>query len=374
MLIKRCFGRSFLSLLFVISLTVSFFSGCGMSSKHLEMSYAENNNEGLYYWEDAEESSITTWDNADIIGWDDIDDYSDWVYSVLLFQDIAGDMPIIETRVLDYQSNCKYFDGEKIYQYVGDKFDVNSFLAKYAAATGVILVCILVNVALAGAETPLACFIAAPAQHTASNAIKSAFKEAVAASFSSMLSGDSFEDAIYNALESSADGILFGTAEGLIESIAGDSKWGAMFGVIDGDFAKTKMNKKQTDRVLLFPEGSQLSKSYPNGVSLDADGYPILDEYARETVKFGDLSEGKNTNGAILSGNKDSDVILANEKAGLTETPFGYTWFYCRDLKTMQLVPEDIYSYVFNRDARSAGNSALAELWEAAVSASDLFE
>lgn len=185
-------------LLLVFCLVLTTLTGCGIQSQHLEVTYEENNNEDIHNWEDADNDSVTTWDNAFVVTWDDIDEFSDWVYAELLFEEVPEDMPIVECRVLNYQSNGKYFDGEKVYKMVGDKFDVNSFVAKYAIGTGVIVICVVLNVVTAGVSTPITCFIAGAADASVSMAIKgAAFGAATKAIIRAIKSGGDVEEALY---------------------------------------------------------------------------------------------------------------------------------------------------------------------------------
>lgn len=204
-----------------LCLVMTSLTGCGIGSQHLEVKYEENENEDINNWEDVDDNSVTTWDNALVVTWADIDEYSDWVYAELLFEEIPEDMPIVECRVLNYQSNGKYFDGEKVYQMVGDKFDVNSFVAKYAIGTGVIVICVVLNVVTAGVSTPVTCFIAGAADASVSMAIKgAAFGAATKAIIRAIKSGGDVEEALYGALEGSADGYM----------------WGAIYGAATGGF------------------------------------------------------------------------------------------------------------------------------------------
>jgi hypothetical protein len=77
-----------------------------------------------------------------------------------------------------------------------------------------------------------------------------------------------------------------------------------------------------------------VARKYPNGVHFTSDGFPNFSPYAVKTVKV----EG-------LTGKK-SDFALANEAAGLKETPTGYTWHHHQDTRTMQLVPYDLHYVV----------------------------
>lgn len=210
-----------LSLFLAVCLTISCLIGCGINSQHLEMTYDENSNEDIQSWDSAETSDTTTWENASVVYWSDVDEYSDWVYSELLFGEITDEMPIVETRVLDYQSNGKYFDGEKVYQMVGDKFDVNSFVSKYAVGTGVIVICVIMTVVTKGAPQTIACFIAGKADAAISLAAKGrAFGAATRGIITAIKTGGDLEESFYGALEGSADGYM----------------WGAIFGAVTGGF------------------------------------------------------------------------------------------------------------------------------------------
>ena len=210
-----------LSLFLAVCLTISCLIGCGINSQHLEMTYDENSNEDIQSWDSAETSDTTTWENASVVYWSDVDEYSDCVYSAVLFEDITDEMPLIECQVFDYQKNGTYFDGEKVYRLVGDKFDVNSFAANYATGTGVIIICVILNVVTSGASTPVACFIAGAADASVSMALKgAAFGAATSAIMRAIKSDGDLEEAFYGALEGSAEGY----------------KWGAIYGAITGGF------------------------------------------------------------------------------------------------------------------------------------------
>ena len=435
---KRTTHNRVISVALILCLVLSFLSGCGFGSQHLEVTYENNENEDIHNWEDVDNNGVTTWDNAAIVAWSDIDEYSDWVYSEILFEEIPEDMPIVECRVLSYQSNGKYFDGEKVYQMVGDKFDVNSFVAKYAVGTGVIVICVVLNIVTAGASTPVACFIAGAADASVSMAIKgAAFGGAMKAILRAIKSGGDIEvgDAVYAYDESTgtyADKpvtqISFGeTSETVrvyvdeeviectpnhpfltdcgwvqaselkegsrvlsennnycivttLETVRHDSPVLTYTLCVDDYHSflvghcrlvvhnKCKPNEKYADDTYRFPEGSAQAAKYPNGVPFDSNGYPIFDQYATKTVKFDFPSlEGK-TAGTCLTGNCTTDFRLANQAAGLSSTPAGYTWHHCQDMMTMQLVPQDVHSVVFGGVAHAGGESALAEFWATLMS------
>ena len=218
------FIKRTISLLLILSLVSMTLSGCDIGSKHLKMEYGENDNEDIVGWDDVDEGNITDWENASVQRWSDVDEFSDWVYAQMVFDDITDEYPVIECQVLDYRANGKYFDGEKIYTMVGDKFDVNSFITNYAIGTGVIIICVVLTVATAGGTTPICCFIAGAADGAVSYAIKgAAFGAAMNAVSTAIKSEGNIEESFYGALEGSSEGY----------------KWGAIFGAISGGLNST---------------------------------------------------------------------------------------------------------------------------------------
>lgn len=333
------FQNRLIPLLLVFGIILTTMTGCGIQSRHLEVNYEENNNEDIHTWDDAASNSVTTWDNAFVVTWNDIDEFSDWVYAELLFEEIPEDMPIVECRVLDYQSNGKYFDGEKVYKMVGDKFDVNSFVAKYAIGTGVIVICVVLNVVTAGVSTPITCFIAGAADASVSMAIKgAAFGAATKAIIRAIKSGGDVEEALYGALEGSADGYM----------------WGAIYGATTGGFKSKYCFTEDTpvltscglrriseinegDSVYAYDENTGVYAYKPvtqlglgeasETVRVHVDGevikctstHPFLTDCG--WVQASDLKEGNR----VLSENNSYRVITAIDKISYDEPILTYT-------------------------------------------------
>jgi uncharacterized membrane protein YgcG len=97
--------------------------------------------------------------------------------------------------------------------------------------------------------------------------------------------------------------------------------------------SKTNKNIDQT-KTAQNPDGSTTfyDKS-GNAVTYNNSGYPDFSPYAEAEVKV----DG-------LKGTIPPDDKLANQAAGLSSTPEGYTWHHVEDGETMQLVPTDIHS------------------------------
>lgn len=202
---------------FVTSITMVSTLLCGCSSKHVEMHYDENDNSNIHEWNDISDNNKTDWDSVSFT-WDDVEDYSDWVYSEALFDDITDEFPVVECKVCDFRTNGQYFDGEKIYELVGDKFDVNSFIGKYATGTGVIVICTLLKIVTAKGPKLIACFFAGAADSSFSFATKgAAFGAAMGAVKGAIKSHGDIEDTFYGALENSADGYMWGAIYGAVE-------------------------------------------------------------------------------------------------------------------------------------------------------------
>ena len=135
-----------------------------------------------------------------------------------IFDDLTDEFPIVECKILDYRTNGQYFDGEKVYELVNDRFDVNALAAKFAVGTGVIVICVVLNIATAGATTPVACFIAGAADGAVSYAIKGAAFGAAMGAIKSAIKANDFDEFMYGTLDGTLDGYM----------------WGAMYGAITG--------------------------------------------------------------------------------------------------------------------------------------------
>ena len=112
--------KRILSCVLIVSLLCSVLSGCGISSQHVEMHYEDNDNSNIIDWGDNDNNNVSDWDNVNVVSWNDVDEYSDWVYSQILFDGITDEYPVVVSQVLDYRDNGQYFDGEKIYYATAD--------------------------------------------------------------------------------------------------------------------------------------------------------------------------------------------------------------------------------------------------------------
>lgn len=78
-----------------------------------------------------------------------------------------------------------------------------------------------------------------------------------------------------------------------------------------------------------------LDEKYPKGVNFSNEGFPKFEPYSIKKVTINNLE-----------GDTYYDFIKANDAAGYSSTPMGYTWHHVEDGKTMQLVPSDLHGAV----------------------------
>jgi hypothetical protein len=71
------------------------------------------------------------------------------------------------------------------------------------------------------------------------------------------------------------------------------------------------------------------------GVPFDSRGYPDFSAWRHPSVPDVRIR---------LTGNRNRDFAAANAKAGLRETPEGYTWHHHQDSGLMQLIEETVHA------------------------------
>ncbi len=237
---KTRLSKMLTSIMLIICVLMSVLcSSCDIGSKHLEKHYDENDNDNIHGWDDEDDSNVISWDNAPIQTYDDVDIFSEWAYSTVLFDGISEDYPVVDAVVLDYRDNGQYFDGEMVYELVNDEFDVNSFVSKYAVGTGVIVVCVILHVATYGSSSAIACFFAGAADASVSYAIKGqALSTCIGAVTSAIKTKGDWEATMYGSLEAGADGYMWGAI------------WGAATGGFNSQYCFTADTLIQTENGL----------------------------------------------------------------------------------------------------------------------------
>lgn len=173
-----------------------------------------------YEKDDTWDEYVAGWDRAKT--WEDVDEYADWVYAEITFEQVTDEYPIIESQVLDYSVSGVYFDDGKIREMAGEKFDVNRLVSNYAVGTGVIVTCVVLTVATSMGTAPVCCFIAGALEGSVTNAVRgAAFAAAMKGVCDAIRTHGDMEETFYEALEGSSEGY----------------KWGAIFGAISGSLA-----------------------------------------------------------------------------------------------------------------------------------------
>lgn len=89
-----------------------------------------------------------------------------------------------------------------------------------------------------------------------------------------------------------------------------------------------------------FPRDLLPAKYRSKGLKFKETGYPDFSPYTKELPAGGKSVKIK------LTGNMDDDVIAANARAGLNDTPEGWIWHHNEDLGVMELVPDDLHRAV----------------------------
>ena len=116
--------------------------------------------------------------------------------------------------------------------------------------------------------------------------------------------------------------------ERIVDSIRGSK--GAAKADLDGIRI---INKKYAGKT--YELTGDLAKKYPNGVKFSEEGFPNFEPYSIKKVTVNNLE-----------GDAYYDFIKANEAAGFTSTPKGYTWHHVEDGRTLILVPSDLHGTV----------------------------
>ena len=336
-----------------LSITLSFIlavftlCSCSVDNRHLEITEQDNPNSNIQTWDEAEIApGSLTWDTVGINSWEEVDDLTNPIYSTFLFNDYFVGYPEIEAAVIDFRSDGQYFEGEKVYELVGNKFDLNKLIGDVAIGTTVIVVCVLINAGTGGTGTPIAVFFAGAAKNSVALAKIGAVLGAAAGSVS-------------NYIESDADWerTLFGTLEGAAEGF----KWGAIFGAIDGGVSNY-LEDAAKSTTKFFPDGSPQAAKYPNGIRFSSNGYPRFEPYKIAEAKFPMPTREGVMRGTCLSGNYARDAKLANAACGFPSTPKGYVWHHVEDMMTLILVPQDLHSPAFHGMAHPGGASLIKKL------------
>lgn len=304
-----------------LALLLTFgLASCELDFRHVSASYEPNNNSIIQGWDDVGDNNIVTWDNVDMSTWSESEQISYYVTATLLLDDLTLDFSYVETEILDYKSNSLYFDADRVYTLVGNKFDLNPLIAKFAIGTGVIVVCVILTVVTSGTATPFACFIAGAAKTSISTAIKGAVMgAAMGAVTSAIKSGGDWEQTLYGSLEGTADGYM----------------WGAIFGAITGGISSEYCF--EGDTLVKTFAGLKAISELKEGEAVwtynESTGQPelknVITVYRKETEKITALETGhsvlKVTPGHLIYGEKGYAFASSYKEGDYLKTYSGKT-------------------------------------------------
>jgi len=113
----------------------------------------------IFDWKDSweDDSSDSVWGDGKDDVWDNTIDLAYHVNSVLLFEpEVTNEFPEIASFTLQYDKDGEYFDDAAAKLELGSQFNLNDLAKKMAVGSGVVIVCVLLNVATAGSTVPFA--------------------------------------------------------------------------------------------------------------------------------------------------------------------------------------------------------------------------
>ena len=159
------------------------------------------------------------WDYITVSAFDDVSYLEDVVYDQCVYNMNVSEIKSVEVEIIDQKDVSEYFDEDKIYEKFGVHLDANALLSKFAVGTGVIVICVALNIATAGMSQPIICI--------ATGAMKGAI---LGASSGAVVGG--IMGGIVDYIASGGD--LSKTIEGTLEGAADGYMWGAVAGGITG--------------------------------------------------------------------------------------------------------------------------------------------
>lgn len=255
------------------------------------------------------------------------------------------------------------FEGKKYIFTLGDDgktiakefeaFEDNTYsevLENVAVGTGVILVCVTVSVATAGAAPAISMIFAASAQTATSFALSSSVFSAASAAIVTGYQTQSFEEAIQAAALAGSEGF----------------KWGAITGAIAGGAKETSALRKATSNGLSMNDAARIQKE--SGYPLDViKQFKRMDEYQiyKEAGLKTKMVDGK------LALIREIDLSFESELNGETVTNLqrmmkGYAPLDSKTEKAFQLhhVNQDPNgTLAILTEAEHQGNSAILNIF-----------
>lgn len=193
----------FLSCLIVLVLVLSA-SGCGKRAGDLDVE---------------DDDWATTWEEIISSSYDDIEYLEDVFYDFCLFDANITSIESVEVVSIEYEDIETYFDKDKIYTKLGLNLEPEKLLRKVAIGTGVIAVCLALNVMTMGGSSTICCIIAGAANGAITGAASGTIVGGIIGAVSNFIA---------------SDGDWYEAGSGAIEGAVDGYMWGAIFGAISG--------------------------------------------------------------------------------------------------------------------------------------------
>lgn len=195
----------------ILSIILSFVMIFSLTGCDLFKAKIDNNND--------DDDWITTWDNIITSSYDDIEYMEDIFYDFCLFDSNILSIESVEVVNIEYKDIETYFDKDKIYTKLGLNLEPEKLLRKVAIGTGVIAVCLALNIMTAGVSSHICCIIAGAANGAITGAASGTIIGGIIGAVTNFISSDGdWREVGTGAIEGAVDGYM----------------WGAIFGAISG--------------------------------------------------------------------------------------------------------------------------------------------
>lgn len=168
---------------------------------------------------DDDDWNALDWDDITVSSFDDTEYLEDIIYDYCIYDMNVNSIKSIDVSIVEQKDASNYFDKDKIYEKFGLDLNPNELLAKFAVGTGVIVICVALNIATAGMSQTVFCI--------ATGAMKGAIVGAASGAVVGGIMGG-----VVNYIAN--DGDLSKTIEGTLEGAADGYMWGAICGAISG--------------------------------------------------------------------------------------------------------------------------------------------
>lgn len=168
---------------------------------------------------DDDDYNVISWDDISSSSYDDIEYIEDVFYDFCVYDANILSIESVEAVQIEYKDITTYFDEEKIYEKLGLKLKPAELFKKVAIGTGVVAVCLALNIMTAGGSSTVCCIIAGAANGAITGAANGAIIGGIVGAIANFIS---------------SDGDWYAAGTGAIEGATNGYMWGAIFGAVSG--------------------------------------------------------------------------------------------------------------------------------------------